>query len=69
LIPEPAYQRFAQRLRFSKVAIRAFAAQVGISPGVVVGRLQRDGRLPFSHCNDLKRRLDWSAYPTGAEDA
>ncbi len=42
-----------------KVAIQAFAQKVGIAPGIIVGRLQHEKRLPFAHCNDLKRRLDW----------
>lgn len=59
LIPEPAYQRFIQSVHFSKAAIQAFAKRVGVAAGIVVGRLQRDGHLPFSYCNDLKKRLDW----------
>jgi HTH-type transcriptional regulator/antitoxin HigA len=60
LIPESPYQQFARRDRFSKASIRRFASQVGIAPGIVVGRLQKDGRLPFSHCNDLKKHLNWA---------
>jgi Zn-dependent peptidase ImmA (M78 family) len=36
-----------------------FAGYVGVAPGIVVGRLQHDGRIPFSHYNHLKRRLVW----------
>ena len=36
-----------------------FADYVGVAPGIVVGRLQHDGRVPFSHFNHLKRRLAW----------
>jgi len=43
----------------SKVAIRDFARELAISPGIVVGRLQHDGYIPRSHCNDLKRKLRW----------
>jgi copper homeostasis protein CutC len=31
-----------------------------IAPGIVVGRLQRDGHLDRSHLNDLKRRVRWA---------
>jgi HTH-type transcriptional regulator / antitoxin HigA len=48
---------------FSRQAIAAFANRIGISPGIVVGRLQHDGLLPFTHMHDLKRKLIW------AEDA
>ncbi|WP_226889680.1 hypothetical protein [Nostoc sp. MG11] len=43
----------------TKVGIERFAAEIGIAPGIVVGRLQHDGILPPSHCNDLKRRFEW----------
>jgi addiction module HigA family antidote len=40
----------------SKAAIRKIAAEIGVAPGIVVGRLQHEDLLPPSHCNDLKRR-------------
>lgn len=43
----------------TKRSIKAFAKEVGVSPGIVVGRLQFDGLLPPSHCNDLKRKISW----------
>jgi len=43
-----------------KVAIQAFSQKIGIGPGIIVGRLQHEKRLPFTHCNDLKRRLEWA---------
>jgi transcriptional regulator with XRE-family HTH domain/Zn-dependent peptidase ImmA (M78 family) len=43
----------------TKRAMKAFAQDVGVSPGIVVGRLQFDGLLPLSHCNDLKRKIVW----------
>ncbi|MFA4947625.1 MAG: ImmA/IrrE family metallo-endopeptidase [Candidatus Krumholzibacteriia bacterium] len=59
LIPASEYRHFVSVGGFSKAEIRAFAAQLGISPGIVVGRLQHDGVLDFANCNDLKRRLKW----------
>jgi addiction module HigA family antidote len=59
LVPDAEYRRFVRRDRFNKEAIRQFAAEVGTSPGIVVGRLQHDQRLPYSHCNDLKVKLEW----------
>lgn len=38
----------------SKVAVKAFARNVGIHPGIVVGRLQHDGLIDPSWMNDLK---------------
>jgi len=35
---------------------------VGVSPGIVVGRLQHDGHLPWrTNLNGLKRTLRWVA--------
>ncbi|MEU8194679.1 helix-turn-helix domain-containing protein [Microbispora amethystogenes] len=54
--------RYAPRLAglTSKDAVRAFAEEIAIAPGVVVGRLQREhpGRWPYRNGNDLKRKLD-----------
>lgn len=48
------------RMLKTKTAIREFADSIGIAPGIVVGRMQKDQLIPYSHMNDLKRRLDWS---------
>jgi HTH-type transcriptional regulator/antitoxin HigA len=37
--------------------VREFAAELRIAPGIVVGRLQHDGRWPFNRGNDLKQRF------------
>lgn len=48
------------RRHYSKAEILAFAEAMDIAPGIVAGRLQReDDDVPFSHFNDLKRRLEW----------
>lgn len=54
LIPPAQYKEFVREANWSKVAIRTFAKRLGISPGIVVGRLQHDDHIPFTHCNDLK---------------
>lgn len=61
LISPNEYRRLAQSKRFSKDSINHFAATIGVSPGIVVGRLQHDGLLPQSHCNDLKKKIDLGA--------
>ncbi len=43
----------------SKAAVRRFAESIGIAPGIVVGRLQKDKLIPYTHMNDLKRRFHW----------
>ncbi len=44
----------------SYAAVEAFAQSVGIAPAIVVGRLQHEGIIEFSHLNGLKVRLAWS---------
>jgi len=36
----------------------AFAKNVNIAPGIVVGRLQKDGRLKYDWHNQLKRKFE-----------
>jgi len=65
LIPLAAYRDLASRgPYYSKQVIRSFADSIGVAPGIVVGRLQHDGRLPHTHCNDLKQHFQW-ARPQG----
>ena len=40
-------------------AVTAFAASMGIAPGIVVGRMQKEGMIADSKFNYLKRRLAW----------
>jgi Zn-dependent peptidase ImmA (M78 family) len=41
-------------------AIKSFAKSIGISPGIVVGRLQNDGLAFRSAYNPLKKKVEWS---------
>ncbi|MEN8447730.1 MAG: HigA family addiction module antitoxin [Cyanobacteria bacterium J06555_13] len=62
LIPPAQLEKFLSHhgFKLSKVAIQQFASNLGIAPGIVVGRLQHEGRLPMKNCNGLKRRLEWA---------
>jgi addiction module HigA family antidote len=40
--------------------VRSFAVRIGVGPGIVVGRLQHDGRWPYNKGNELKQRLEFS---------
>ncbi len=61
LIPPAELKRFlVSGQQQSKAGILEFATQIGIAPGILVGRLQHDGVLPSSHCNDLKQRFEWA---------
>ena len=60
LIPADELRRFHPRgTHFSHEDIIDFAQRIGIAPGIVVGRLQHDGRLDKANCNRLKRRFKW----------
>ena len=55
LIPEDAWQAFAGtgERRFPAQKVGAFAESIGRHPGLVVGRLHHEERLPFSHLRGL----------------
>ncbi len=59
LVPPAQYHRFTAAGDFSKKSIVAFAEELGIAPGIVVGRLQHDKRIPYKLFNQLKKRLVW----------
>lgn len=62
LIPPTAAARLeilGRAPKVSKASVRRFAASIEIAPGIVVGRMQREGWLPYSHMNDLKVRYRW----------
>ena len=40
--------------------VQAFAKRIGVAPGIVVGRMQKDGLLPWTHLNGLKIRYRWA---------
>lgn len=72
LIPQAALNAFLKEQggRVSSERVRQFAASIGICPGIVVGRLQHDGVIPFAHLNQMKRPLRWvSSPPAGGEGA
>ena len=49
LIPEEAYMKFKNHIGpFSESDIRTFADQIDQDPGIVYGRLQKDGKIPYS---------------------
>jgi addiction module HigA family antidote len=60
LIDPTAYATFVAAQEFAVAAIRDFASSQDISPGIVVGRLQRDGLVDHSKLNHLKRRFNFA---------
>lgn len=60
LIPPKGLRKFLERGKPSLIQITAFANEIGIAPGIVVGRLQHDGLIPRSMGNQLKIYYKWS---------
>ncbi|MBW2031707.1 MAG: ImmA/IrrE family metallo-endopeptidase, partial [Deltaproteobacteria bacterium] len=64
LIPPTAYRRFLSTWDGRSLEpIQRFAEEIGISPGIVVGRLQHENCLPKSHGNKLKVFYRWTYAP------
>lgn len=57
LIPSRAYRQFIGEWDGSVQSIISFADSIGVGSGIVVGRLQHEGKLPFSRLNHLKQRI------------
>jgi HTH-type transcriptional regulator / antitoxin HigA len=60
LIPPRALSDFIGKEAFTNDSIHDFAEIVGVGPGIVVGRLQREGLLARHQGNALKQKIDWS---------
>jgi len=41
-------------------SIRRFAREIGIAPGIVVGRLQHEGIIGYHQANNLKQKYQWA---------
>lgn len=60
LIPPEALAAFVRQHTPGNDAIHKFAEELGVGPGVVVGRLQHDGFLEPHQGNALKQKLQWN---------
>lgn len=58
LIPKDEYERFISRNNITRSSIKQFAWEIHRHPGIIVGRLQKDKLIPFSHFNDLKSKYE-----------
>jgi HTH-type transcriptional regulator/antitoxin HigA len=61
LIPSKDFDSFVAMKDYSKSSIVQFANAVEIDAGIVVGRLQKEGRIEYSWHNDLKTKYAISA--------
>jgi HTH-type transcriptional regulator/antitoxin HigA len=50
-------QRTTPSRPYRRRTCACFAEEIGIAPGIVVGRLQKEGLWDWSNGNRLKRRL------------
>jgi HTH-type transcriptional regulator / antitoxin HigA len=61
LVPPTAWQVVVQTQPRSAAEVQALAKRLGIAPGILVGRLQRERLLPWTHLNALKTKLEFKA--------
>lgn len=58
LIPRHQLEVFLEKKDTSEESILRFAKEIEIDPGIVVGRLQREGVLDYNALNHLKKRYE-----------
>lgn len=56
LIPQECLKNFCDRFVFNEAAIVAFAESIGIHPGIVVGRLQKERLVRYDQMHHLKQQ-------------
>lgn len=62
LIPESLYQNFLQfsaSETISITSIKSFANDIGVHPGILLGRLQKEGFTNWNRFNELKTTYKW----------
>ncbi len=59
LVPPSDYAVFVESSNLGLDAVREFAKQINVAPGLVVGRLQHDGHLAPNKLNSLKQPIKW----------
>ena len=59
LIPEREYAAFIEARPIRGIAVREFAQEIGVHPGIVVGRLQHDRVIKRSDMNALRQQYRW----------
>ena len=58
LISPAAFEKFRNERDYSEGSVMRFANNQGIAPGIVVGRLQREGLIKHSMLNHLKEKYE-----------
>lgn len=60
LIPAASYTKFVSEEVFTVYSIISFSEAIGIHPGIVVGRLQKDGHVGYDKFNEMKMRYSFN---------
>lgn len=60
LIDKDAYNDFVLKRDYRIEAIKKFAATQDVMPYIVIGRLQKEKKLEYSHYSDYKLRYKWA---------
>lgn len=60
LIPSAEFKALSVHAVISERMIREFAERIGVSAGIVLGRLQFEGRIRWQQFNHLKVRYRWN---------
>lgn len=58
LIAADAFEKFRKEKDYSEENVICFAREQGIAPGIVVGRMQREGMIKYSFMNNLKEKYE-----------
>jgi HTH-type transcriptional regulator/antitoxin HigA len=66
LIDEKDYKTFNGKSNICSTDIVSFSKSINLHPGIVVGRLQRDGKLEFNQCNELRAKYEISNQRDGS---
>jgi hypothetical protein len=64
LIP-PGHSSALNALQKTEVEVLRFARMVGIAPGIVAGRMQKEGLLEWSRLNHLKVKYTFKVDDAG----
>lgn len=56
LIPTEAFEQFKEQKAFDASSVLSFAKSMGVAPGIVVGRLQKEGCIRHNMLNNLKEQ-------------
>jgi len=64
LIPRDVLNELLDMPLISEKVVMRYSKKLALAPGIVVGRLQHEGKLPYSHLNGLKEHYTWPVAHT-----